>query len=185
MEKYYISAQQLLDDALELGIRILDSGFRPDFLVAIWRGGTPVGIAVHELLSYFGVDTDHIAIKTSLYNGIDSRNAEVQVLGAEYLEQRMQPGNRILLIDDVFDTGLTIRKVIRHLHKYLADNRIEIRVAAPYYKPANNRTDRQPDYFLHSTNRWLVFPHELVGLDVDEILAGKSGMTALKQRLMK
>ena len=73
-EKYFISAQQLLDDSFRLGLEILDSDFRPDFIVGVWRGGTPVGIVVQELLDYFGVVSDHIAIRTSSYEGIGKRS---------------------------------------------------------------------------------------------------------------
>ena len=72
-EKIYISAQQLLSDSFELGIRIFKSGFRPSFIVGVWRGGTPVGIAVQEMLDHLGVKTDHIAIRTSSYFGIDKQ----------------------------------------------------------------------------------------------------------------
>ena len=53
---------------------VLESGFRPSFIVAIWPGGAPVGIAVQELLDYFGVHCDHIAIRTSSYRDIDGRH---------------------------------------------------------------------------------------------------------------
>lgn len=69
-DKVYISAQSLLDDSYRLAVKILEDGFRPDFIVGIWRGGTPVGIAVQELLHYFGVPTDHISIRTSSYKGL-------------------------------------------------------------------------------------------------------------------
>ena len=49
-KKIYLTAQDLLIDSFELGIRIFKSGFRPSFIVGIWRGGTPVGIAVQEIL---------------------------------------------------------------------------------------------------------------------------------------
>ena len=65
-EKTYISADQLLDDSYRLGLQILESGFRPNFIVGVWRGGAPIGIAVQELLDYCGVETDHIAIRTSV-----------------------------------------------------------------------------------------------------------------------
>ena len=73
IEKRYISAQQLLEDSFRLGVEILNSGFRPHFIVGVWRGGTPVGIAVQEMLDFFGVETDHIAIRTSYYEGIGRR----------------------------------------------------------------------------------------------------------------
>ena len=81
VSKKYISAQQLLDDSFNLGLQILDSGFIPNYIVGVWRGGTPVGIAVQELLDYFGIHTDHIAIRTSLYTGIEKRATKVKVHG--------------------------------------------------------------------------------------------------------
>jgi len=64
-EKLYLSAQGLLEDAFRLGTMVLRSGFRPTVMVAIWRGGAPIGITVQELLDAFGIETDHIAIRTS------------------------------------------------------------------------------------------------------------------------
>ena len=87
---HYIGAQELLEDAFELGARVLESGFRPSFIVAIWRGGVPIGIAVQELLDYFGVESDHIAIRTSSYSGIDGRASEVRVHGLNYLLKNIE-----------------------------------------------------------------------------------------------
>ena len=58
IEKQFITAQELLEDSFRLGGKILKSGFRPNFIVGIWRGGTPVGIAVQEVLDYFGIRHD-------------------------------------------------------------------------------------------------------------------------------
>ncbi len=55
----------------------------------------------------------------------------------------------------------------------------ELRIACPWYKPGNSRTGLVPDYHLHETDAWLVFPHELVGLDRDEIRAGKGRLAPL------
>ena len=87
-EKLFISAQQLLEDSFALGLDILDSGFRPDFIVGVWRGGTPVGIAVQELLDYFGVDTDHISIRTSSYQGIGERSERIRSRTWLYCQKR-------------------------------------------------------------------------------------------------
>ena len=73
-DKIFISANDLLADSLRLGMQVLDSGFRPTHLVGIWRGGAPVGIAVQELLDYHGHHCDHIAIRTSSYQGIDRQD---------------------------------------------------------------------------------------------------------------
>ena len=52
----------------------------------------------------------------------------------------------------------------------------DIRVACPYYKPENNKTEMVPDYFIHESDEWLVFPHEISGLTPDEIIEGKTDL---------
>jgi hypoxanthine phosphoribosyltransferase len=47
--KKYITADELLLDSFRLGVMIHNSGFKPDFIVGVWRGGTPVGIAIQEI----------------------------------------------------------------------------------------------------------------------------------------
>ncbi len=169
-EKIYISAQELLEDAFRLGARVLASGFKPTFIVAIWRGGAPIGIAVQEFLDYFGVQSDHIAIRTSSYSGIDGRSPTVRIHGTSYLIKNMQHHDRMLIVDDVFDTGHTIQAIIRHFKDKARLNTPEdIRVAVPYYKPSRNQTELVPDYYLHETDRWIKFPHSLEGLTAEEI----------------
>ncbi len=184
-DKQYITAQQLLDDSFQLGLQVLDSDFKPNYIVGVWRGGTPVGIAVQELLDYFGICSDHIAIRTSFYEGIDKRASEVRVHGLNYILKRVKAEDSLLIVDDVYDTGLSVRQIILELQSALGDETPEIRIATPYFKPRNNKTDRKPDYYLHETDRWLVFPHELAGLDIEEILADKPGVSAIKARLLK
>ena len=169
-EKLYLSAQGLLEDAFRLGARVLESGFRPTFIVAIWRGGVPIGMAVQELLQYHGIQTDHIAIRTSSYSGIDGRAPTVRIHGTSYLIKNLEHEDRLLIVDDVFDTGYTIRALIDHLREKLRRNTPgEIRVAVPYYKPTRNEIGTPPDYYLHETERWIKFPYSLEGLPVEEI----------------
>ena len=183
-EKYFISAQQLLDDSFRLGLEILDSDFRPDFIVGVWRGGTPVGIVVQELPDYFGVVSDHIAIRTSSYEGIGKRSHNIRVHGLNYIVKNVNAEHSLLIVDDVWDTGLSIDAVIEHLAEESRRNTPhDIRVATAYYKPQNNKTDRAPDFYVHETDRWLVFPHELHGLEADEILTLKPGVAAILDRI--
>ena len=84
-EKVFVSAQSLLKDSMELAMRIVRSGFRPTFLVALWRGGAPIGITVQEVLEYHGIATDHVAIRTSTHTGIDERSDSVRVHAIDYL----------------------------------------------------------------------------------------------------
>ena len=169
-EKTYLDAQQLLEDSFRLGANIIKDGFKPTIIIAIWRGGTPMGIAVQEILAWYGIETDHIAIRTSSYSGIDGRSHEIRIHGMNYLIKNCCEEDRLLIVDDVFDTGLTIQAVIEHLRDIARLNTPhDIRVAVPYYKPTRNQTDRVPDYYLYETEQWLKYPHSLEGLSVEEI----------------
>ena len=125
---------------------------------------------MQELLDYFGVESDHIAIRTSSYSGIDGRASEVRVHGLNYLLKNIERDDRLLIVDDVFDTGRTIEVVIRTLCEKARRNAPhEVRVAVPFYKPSRNCTARVPDYYLHETAEWIKFPHSLEGLTPEEI----------------
>ncbi len=184
MNKTYLSAQTLLDKSYELAIQVFESGFRPDFIIGVWRGGAPVGIAVQEAMDFLGVDADHIAIRTSSYSGIGKRDKQVRVHGLRYLEKQVNAEDSVLIVDDVFDTGLSINQVIIDLQRHCRKNTPEIRVATPYFKPANNRTEIIPDYFVEESDEWLVFPHELDGLTDEEILAHKKIEQSVKEKIL-
>jgi uncharacterized protein len=174
MDKLFISADELLRDSMELARRIVVSGFRPTFLVGMWRGGAPIGIAVQEVLEYQGIHTDHIAIRTSTYTGIDTQAKTVRVHALDYLVSRLTAEDEMLLVDDVFDSGRSLEAVIEELKRRCRRNLAEkIRIATVYYKPKRNRSALVPDYFIHETDSWLVFPHEIQGLTREEILAHK------------
>jgi len=169
MDKIVLSAQDLLEDSFRLGLRILESGYEPTMIIAIWRGGTPVGMALQEIMHYCGVESDHIAIRTSSYVGVDERGA-VAVHGLNYIIKKICHDDRVLIVDDVFDTGNTIKAVLEELSKRARGNTPEdIRVAVPWYKPSRNETDLEPDYFIRETAEWLVFPHELDALTAEEL----------------
>lgn len=183
MHKVYISAQQLLEDSFELALQVFESGFKPDYIVGVWRGGAPVGIAVQELLHVLGVESDHIAIRTSSYTGIGERSKHVKVHGLTYLIKRVESHQKLLIVDDVHDSGLSIDQTIVDLNKACKKNTPEIRVATPYFKPGNNKTDRTPDYFLHKTDDWLVFPHEIDGLTPDEIRQNRPELSKIADHI--
>ena len=181
-EKQYIQAQELLDDSFRLGLRVLRSGFKPDFIVGIWRGGTPVGIAVQELFEHFGIRSDHIAIRTSAYEGIERQNETIRVHGLNYIVDKAEASDSLLIVDDVYDTGLSIKAVIDTLGRLSRRNTPhDLRVATVYFKPGNNRTERRPEYFVHETDKWLVFPHELNGLSPEEIARNKPEIARVMQ----
>lgn len=173
MKKTFIQADELLKDSFKLAWQVFESGYRPDYIVGVWRGGAPIGIAVQEFLDVLGIDSDHIAIRTSSYSGIDERSTTVQVHGLSYVIKKIESEDSLLIVDDVFDTGLSINQIIEDINKACKKNTPEIKIATPYFKPTKNKTERRPDYYIHETESWLVFPHELHGLTIEEITENK------------
>lgn len=174
LEKIFISADSLLRDSMELARMIVRSGFRPTFLVAMWRGGAPIGITVQEALDYHGIPTDHIPIRTSYYIANDQVAKTVRVHATDYLVSRLSAEDNLLLVDDVFDSGRSLEAVLDELTRRCRRNLPQnIRIATVYYKPERNRSALVPDYFVREARHWLIFPHELQGLSREEILAHK------------
>ena len=149
MEKLFINESDLIQDSFRLGAKIYESGFRPDFIVGIWRGGSTVGIYVQECLQYLGIETDHIAIRTS-YQGLPSYqemidDQAIKVHGLTYLLENLNHDDKLLIVDDVYSSGKSIEAVITQLSKRAKRNLPkDIRIAVPWYKPSQNRSIRQP-----------------------------------------
>ena len=90
-----------------------------------------------------------------------------------YVIKKLESEDSLLIVDDVFDTGLSINQVISDLRKACKKNTPDIKIATPYFKPSNNKTHIKPDYYIHETDQWLVFPHELDGLSIEEVEINK------------
>ncbi len=184
IDKTYLTAESLFEDSCKLAADVIQSGFRPDYLVALWRGGTPIGITIQEMLAYYGIATDHIAIRTSLYKSIDKRAENIRIHGLGYLIDRINVEDSLLIVDDIFDTGLTIKRLIEQIHARARKNApAQIKVAAAWFKPQKNLTDRTPDYYVHVTDKWVVFPHEIMGLSFDEIKQNKPHIANVMKNL--
>ena len=106
MDKLYIKSEDLLKDSFKLAWNVYESGFEPNYIVGVWRGGAPIGIAVQEFLSVLGIKSDHVAIRTSYYTGIDKRKDSVQVYGLNYVIRQLESEDRLLIVDDVHDLSL-------------------------------------------------------------------------------
>ena len=175
MQKRFITAQELLEDSFKLAAKVFESGFRPDYIIGIWRGGAPIGIAVQEYFDFKKVDTDHIAVRTSSYYGINQQSKEIKVHGLHYIIENANHDDKLLIVDDVFDSGRSIDALINQLKKLSRNNMpSDVKIACPWFKPKNNKVDIVPDYYIHESDEWLVFPHEISGLSFEEIAEGKT-----------
>jgi len=187
--KRFIQEQEILEDSYRLAVQIYTSGYRPDFIVGVWRGGSTVGIYVQECLQYLGVETDHIAIRTS-YRGMNDylnnleSDREIQVHGLQYLFENMNADDALLIVDDVYSSGRNVAAVIDRLQDKTRRNMPQkVRIAVPYYRPQAGQANRAPDYFLHEYDEWLVLPYELTGLSDDEIATNKPWIKPLLDEL--
>jgi hypoxanthine phosphoribosyltransferase len=188
MNKSFISANDLLLDSFRLAANIYRNGFRPDFLVGLWRGGSAVGIAVQEGLDFLGVRTDHIGIRTS-YRGLPSyskmvdKAKSIRAHGLRYLHERVCEQHSLLIVDDVYSTGSSVNAVINQLAKKSRRNLPhDIRIATVWYRPTG-RTIRPPDYFVRETTDWLILPYELSGLSISELRQNKPEILPVIDRL--
>lgn len=184
-DKVYITSQELLQDSFRLAHQVIQSGFRPDFIIGIWRGGAPIGIAVQEFFEFKGIQTDHIAVRTSSYVGIGQQSKEIRVHGLHYLIENANADDSLLIVDDVFDSGRSVQALLAQIRKESRLNTPkDIRVACPWYKPNNTQVDLVPDYFVKQSDDWLVFPHELSGLTQEELIIGKHELADIRDILI-
>ncbi|MEL6869745.1 MAG: phosphoribosyltransferase family protein [Pseudomonadota bacterium] len=184
-DKHFVDANDMLIDAFQLSVIIKESGFEPDFLVGLWRGGSAVGIAVQEGLQHFGVETDHIAVRTS-YAGFDAyqkrrsdKKSAIRVHGLRYLLENVSSSQSLLIVDDVFSTGSSAQAVIDKLARKARRNLPrDIRIATIWYRPSE-QTLRPPDFYVHETRDWMVLPYELSGLSPEDIRKHKPTLAAV------
>jgi len=180
VKKHYITAEDLLQDSFLLAKKVFDFGYRPDHIIGIWRGGSPIAIAIHEYFDYRGVESQHHPVKISSYNEINEQKKQISIKGLSDLLDTIKFGEKILIVDDVLDTGRSLDALLRELgNKNIAPQPQRCKIACPWYKPTRNLTSIQPDFYLRTTHNWLVFPHELKGLSAKEISLNKTSISQI------
>ena len=164
MNKRFLSADAFQRDCARLARRVFDDpAWRPDFILALWRGGAQPGVIVSEVFAYLGRPTPHAIVKCASYApGIGNRTDTVVFHGADAILDSLA-GKRVLVVDDVFDTGKTAEATLARLAG------TDARVATVYWKPAASLVPFAPDYYVRETADWIVFPHELLGLSPHEL----------------
>lgn len=181
MPKEFLSQSTVRDNAFKLARRIRDDGFIPDVIYVSLRGGAYVGNVISE---YFKLirrgqrPVFYAAVVARSYSDIHTHE-RVMVDGWTYSPEYLRSGDRILLVDDIFDSGRTIN----HLVEVILEKgipRSDVRVAVHDYKIRTFDPEKlpiQPDYWCrrhivdapeHDT--WIHYlSHELVGLTEREL----------------
>ena len=176
--KQYIGADEYLQDNWRLAASVRKSGWRPDFILGLWRGGAPVAIAVHEFMKVTGWNVQHVPLKCASYTGVGKNSGDVVFTHGDAVFGMFRKGDKVLVVDDVFDTGKTAAAVKCKLGMIGAD----MRIACVYWKPEKNLTDMSPDYFVKDVgNGWIVFPHEIEGLSASEIACKDATLAGLME----
>jgi uncharacterized protein len=130
----------------DLAHSVADSGYRPDVVVAVARGGLTVAGALAYALGVKNCGTMNV----EFYTDVDER-LDVPVVLPPSLDMVDVTGLRVLVADDVADTGHTLRLVREVLLQHVA----EARTAVLYHKP---RSVVRPDYTWRETDLWIDFP---------------------------
>ncbi|WP_216380346.1 phosphoribosyltransferase [Arcanobacterium phocae] len=137
---------QFGDAMRELAQNIADSGFRPEVIIAIARGGLlPAGALTYAL----GTKLSD-AMNIEFYTDIEQTLPD-PVLLEPLLDTESIKGKKLLVVDDVADSGRTLKMAIDMLTEFGAD----VRSAVIYDKP---RSVIKPDYSWKATDKWIVFP---------------------------
>lgn len=181
MAKEFLEQHKVRDNALKLAQKIHTDGFVPDVIYVSLRGGAYVGNVISE---YFKLvkrgqrPVFYAAVVARSYTDIHTRE-RVMVDGWTYSPEYLRSGDRVLLVDDIFDSGRTVN----HLVEILLEKgipRADIKVAVHDYKIrtfVDEHLPIQPDYWCRKhvvespeEDTWIHYlSHELVGLTEAEV----------------
>ena len=166
-DKYEILTWPLFGQAVkELAVLVAASGYQPDIILAIARGGLiPAGT-----LGYMLSVKNTFTMNVEYYTGVDQR-LEVPVILPPYLDLVDLEDRQFLVVDDVADTGHTLQMVLDLCSPKVG----EIRSAVLYHKP---QSVIQPDFVWRHTDRWILFPWS----SETPVVGPKDGSAAVAER---
>ena len=154
----------------ELSAQIVASGWIPDLIIAIARGGLIPAGAIGYAIGIKAMG----AMNVEFYTGVGETLPEPVIL-PPLMDASELPGKKVLVVDDVADSGKTLRMVmemLRHEGLDLGDETIAVdaRSAVIYRKPRSVFT---PDYCWRETDKWINFPWSVLPVITPESLRGQ------------
>ena len=140
----------------KLAIQIHESGFKPDMLIGIMRGGAPI---IDVLSRVFKLKCAYLAVESYSGEGTEDQQGEL-VFSREMSSTVQEMQGNLLLCDDLSDTGVTLNKSIDWLKKYPSIKNIESIKTAVLWKKKDSTFE--PDYCAQRLdgNPWIVQPFE-------------------------
>src|SRR6266849_903660 len=160
---------------MRLARRVRRSGFSPEVIVGVSRGGWPPARIMSDLL-----ENQNLAnMKVVFYKDIGVRNRAPVITQPVTSEVT---GKRVLVVDDVADSGLSLREVSKHLKRKGAR---DIKVCTIYLKPKSVFT---PDFYARKTTKWVFFLWErleTLRMISCRLAKGNNGISGLVKELRK
>ena len=140
----------------KLAVKIFESGYKPTMLIGIMRGGAPI---IDVLSRVFKLKCAYLAVESYSGEGTEDQQGEL-VFSREVSSTMQDMGGKLLLCDDLSDTGVTLQKSINWLHKYPAIKNIESIKTAVLWKKKDSTFE--PDYCAQrlDSNPCIVQPFE-------------------------
>lgn len=131
--------------------KLLKDEFFPDVIAGISRGGLVPARLISDLFLIEKKKPTLSVMQIGFYSGVGTTNKEPIVY--QDLPGHIY-GKKILLVDDVSDSGISIDYALQYLNMKKPE---EVRVATLYYKPWSKI---KPHYYVEETSSWVIFPHE-------------------------
>jgi len=146
-ELLVVSWDELFRDVVRLGKEIRKSGFEPNLLVAVARGGWVIGRIISDVLGLKRA----AGITIAFYEEVGRAGKAPMITQPLNVDAS---GLKVLVVDDIVDSGATLKVAVNHVKERGAE---EVRSAAPYVKPWSKF---EPDYYVKRVDKWVVFPYE-------------------------
>ncbi len=143
--KYEIPTWSQIYDMLLCQAKKIHSAYVPEVIVGIARGGLIPARILNDLLE----TTQFATCQVEFYVDIAETKEEPTLKQA--LSTSVS-GKKVLLVDDIADSGRSLQLVIRHLQEKGA---VEVKTATLYYKP---QSGLKPDFYEKQTASWVIFP---------------------------
>jgi len=145
-----LSWEDIISMSMKLASLVKESGFKPDYLIGVARGG----LVPLRILSDLFNNNKIFIINVKLYKDIEERSEEVVFV--QEIDKDIS-NHKVLIVDDVADTGITLKAVVDYIKNKLKPS--ELKVATIHYKPWSAI---KPDYYLEEVTEWIVYPWEYI-----------------------
>ena len=181
IKKEFLDYNIVRDNAFVLAKKIIDAKYVPDIIYTSMRGGAYLGNVISEMFNVFYKNEKTIRYSTVVAHSYSAVNTQSKIVldGWTYPPENLSKDAKILLVDDIFDSGETINFLVKDLLKK-GLSRLNIKVVVHDYKRRHNKNiklDVTPDWYARvhdiyedKDDIWIHYmSHELVGLTNEEL----------------